>query len=118
MLNDDSSNKNEENYYFNRKPLSVYLFILPPLILFIITIIFIFLINIYRKNSFVYVRTILLSLVFITSMLSLTFYTGIIYNKKINKNNKYIAKINVIISSIILGSSILYLLLSHTFGCF
>ncbi len=118
MLNDDSSNKNEETYYFNRKPLSIYLFILLPLILFIVTIIFIFLINIYRKNSFVYVRTVLLTLVFIASMFSLLFYSAIIYNKKINKNNKYIAKINAIISFIILISFILYLLLSHTFGCF
>ena len=114
--------------FFNRNPLYVSLLIIPLLVLFIITIIFIFLTNIYRKNSFVYVRTILFSFLLITNVLTILFYATIMYFKQTNiknnqvsnisEKNKYISKIYLIISSIIFSIYILYLLLSHTFGCF
>ncbi len=118
----------EKFNFFNRNPLYIYLLIIPSLVLFIITIIFIFLTNIYKKNSLVYIKTILFSFLLITSFLTIVFYTAIIYFKQTNKKyntvsyisekNKYISKIYLITSSIIFSISVLYLLLSHTFGCF
>lgn len=111
-------NINYTSQYFNENPKYVYISTIPSLVLFIIIIIFIFLIYIYKKNSFVYVRTALFPFLFITSILSLAYNISIFNLQDINENNKKISKINLIILSIILLTALLYLILSHTFGCF
>ncbi len=112
----EDSLKNTANY-FNEKPISIYMSIFPSLIFFLVFIIFTALIYVYRKNSLVYVRTIVLPLLFIASLLSLAFNIAIFNLKYINNHNKNISKINLIILSIVTLGSLLYLILSHTFGC-
>ena len=103
--------------YFNDNPIYVYISAIPSIVLFIIIIILIFLIYMYKKKNYVYGRTAVFSFLFITSILSFAFNTSIFGLKDINKDNKNISKIYLIVLSIILITSILYLILSHTFGC-
>ncbi len=93
-------------------------------IIFVIIFILSILIKIRNKNAYVITRTVLFCLFFISSLSGLILNYGLYLsiNKFNNKNTSTVIKNNVfkynsIVLTIITSITILYLILSHAFGC-
>ncbi len=111
-----SSQLNAVEYSYKNK-IILYTSPLVSYISFVIIIIFSFLIYTNRRNSFVLTRSIAFAVLFLSVIISLGFNLVVYYNKDTNIIDKTIPKINIIILSILLTGNLLYLILSHTFGC-
>ena len=108
---------NSATYLNNNSKLIKFSF-LPTVIIFIIILICSGLIRVYRNKIVIYSRIVGLFLFFIVCILSLMFNIAVINMPGVNDTNKSITKINLIVLSILFIVTLLYLLLSHTFGCF